>query len=135
MKVYLAGRISGNAGYKEEFGAAAAFYEERGFVALNPAVLPGGMAAEDYARICAAMIDSADAVAMLPGWEMSRGAKAEKAYAEYIGKSVVLFDEPERMTEMFVNGEKTGNEVRIAFGMLPIRAEDTRKPLAVRSVS
>lgn len=92
-KVYIAGRISGNAGYKEEFAAAAAFYEERGFVVLNPAVLPGGMEAADYARICAAMIDSADAVAMLPDWEMSLGARLEKAYAEYIRRGVIFHEE------------------------------------------
>lgn len=98
-KIYLAGRISGNAGYQEEFAEAARFYEERGFTVLNPATLPGGMEYADYARICAAMIDSADAVVMLPDWEMSPGARVEKAYAEYICRAVLLHEEAETLPE------------------------------------
>ena len=94
-KIYLAGRINGNARYKEEFGAAERFYKDRGFTVLNPALLPEEMDAADYARICAAMLDSADAVVMLPDWEMSLGARQEKAYAEYVSKPVLLHEEAE----------------------------------------
>lgn len=92
-KIYLAGRINGNAGYREEFGEAERFYRERGFTVLNPAQLPEGMEQADYMRICVAMIDSAEIVMMLPDWEMSPGARVEKAYAEYAGKTVALHEE------------------------------------------
>lgn len=92
-KVYIAGRITGNAGYKEEFAAARAFYERQGFTVLDPSAMPEGMEWADYARICAAMIDSADAVVLLPDWEMSPGARLEKAYAEYIRRGVIYHEE------------------------------------------
>ena len=36
-------------------------------------------------RICIAMIQSADRMILLGGWENSEGAKIEKAYAEMVG--------------------------------------------------
>lgn len=102
IKVYLAGRISGNAEYKTEFFAAACFYEANGLTVLNPAKLPEGMEPADYMRICMAMIDSADAVVLLPDWEISPGARLEKTYAEYIGKNVYP-DETERETITAIN--------------------------------
>lgn len=40
-------------------------------------------------RICLAMLDSADAIALLPTWAHSGGAKIELALAEYTGKQVI----------------------------------------------
>lgn len=60
MKIYIAGRITGNPNYKAQFKATAAMLQEEGHTVLNPAELPEGMKPADYMRICFAMLDSAD---------------------------------------------------------------------------
>ena len=52
--------------YKAKFEEAENFYKKKGYIVLNPAVLPSGMQPADYMRICFAMIDTADAVSFLP---------------------------------------------------------------------
>lgn len=92
MIVYLAGKITGNPGYREDFKAARELIQEtvlHDAAVLDPTTLPGGMKPADYMRICLAMIDTADAVVLLPTYRDSRGAMIEKTYAEYIGKAVL----------------------------------------------
>lgn len=89
MKVYIAGRITGDPRYREKFAEAEAALREVGHIPLNPAVLPEGMEAEDYMRICTAMLDSADAIGLLGDWTDSPGAKLELHYADYAGKKTV----------------------------------------------
>lgn len=92
MKVYIAGKVTGKPNYKEAFDEAQRMLEKCGIIALNPAVLPRGMTAGDYMRICFAMIDTADMVVFLPDYYESKGAMLENAYARYIGKAVMYMD-------------------------------------------
>lgn len=87
MKVYLAGKITGDQNYREKFAAAAKKLEERaGVTVISPAVTPEGLKKADYMRICFAMLESADTAAFLPDWEDSPGAQLEKHWCEYVGK-------------------------------------------------
>lgn len=87
MKVYLAGKISGDPDYREKFAEAAQRIRENiGAVVISPAVTPEGLSKADYMRICLAMLDSADEVVFLPDWQDSPGAKLEMHWCEYTGK-------------------------------------------------
>lgn len=88
MKVYLAGKISGDTGYRSKFSLAQEQLEDEGHIVLNPAELPEGLTPEDYMAICFSMIHRADAAAFLPDWAESRGASLEHGYCRYIGKPV-----------------------------------------------
>lgn len=86
MKIYIAGKITGDPKYRDRFREEAEKLEGLGHIVLNPAELPEGMSKAEYMRICFAMIDCADTVFLLPDWQGSPGAQLELAYCRYIGK-------------------------------------------------
>lgn len=86
MKVYIAGKITGDENYKEKFERAEEKLKNDGHIVLSPAVLPEGMHQEDYMKICFPMIDVSDAVYFLKGFEQSKGAMLEFDYCRYTAK-------------------------------------------------
>lgn len=92
VKVYIAGPIRGVADYKERFAKERKALEGNGFAVLDPSILPEGMSQEDYMRISMAMMQSADGMILLEGWENSEGARIEKAYADMVGIPVYLLE-------------------------------------------
>lgn len=90
MRIYLSGSMASCMGtYKDVFAAEEKKLREQGHLVVNPATLPVGLDRERYMPICLSMIDGADAIYMFNGWEHSKGALLEKAYAEYQGKEVI----------------------------------------------
>ena len=88
MKVYIAGKISGDPNYRAKFRAVSCRFTLPGVSVLNPAELPEGMAPGDYMAVCLPMLLQADLVVFLPDWQDSRGARIEHALAEYAGKAI-----------------------------------------------
>ena len=83
IKVYLAGPMTGLPDFNRgAFFEAADVLFSHGHIVLNPAVFPDGLEHGDYMKICLPMIDAAEAVIMLPGWENSKGANMEYQYAQ-----------------------------------------------------
>jgi hypothetical protein len=62
MKIYMAGKITGDPNYKMKFRMTAKHIQELYPLAviLNPAELPEGLTPKDYMRLCFGMIDAAD---------------------------------------------------------------------------
>lgn len=99
-KLYIAGKITGDPNYKARFEAAAEDYKKKGYIVLNPSWMPEGLQPADYMRMCFAMIDTADVVAFLPGYELSPGAQLELQYCFYTDKATKLPEKSEEPKEI-----------------------------------
>lgn len=92
MIVYLAGRISGDGGYRAKFADAEMALRELGHVVLNPAMLPNGLEYEAYMAIGNQMLLAADAICLLPDWQSSAGVQRERTVAMKNHKSILHYD-------------------------------------------
>lgn len=94
--LYLAGPMSGIENFNyPAFGAAAERLRGLGFCVLNPARDFGGDTTRpynDYMRLAFAYVLRCNAVALLPGWEASRGAGMETTLAGWLGLPLVSAD-------------------------------------------
>lgn len=107
MTIYLAGPITGRENYRAPFLEADARLTALGHVVLDPALLPEGLGdCNTYMQICLPMIDVADAVVMLPGWEDSRGACREWGYAMAKNKILIAYDDLVRCEEAVRDGSE-----------------------------
>ena len=91
MKIYIAGKITGDRKYRTKFREAAKALEALGHVVLNPATLPDGLDQVHYMRICLAMLEAADLAVFLPDYRESAGAMIEWAWCQRTGKDCALY--------------------------------------------
>ncbi|ACC71080.1 DUF4406 domain-containing protein [Paraburkholderia phymatum] len=91
MKLYLSGPMTGLPDLnKPAFHAEAARLEALGFEVENPALVDLGPFATwlDYMRVDIKLAVDCDGIAMLPGWEQSRGAPIERNLLRDLGLPV-----------------------------------------------
>lgn len=93
MKIYVAGKITGNPEYYEHFQRAMLKLRTSGHLVILPTILPDGLEHDEYMHICYALIDVSDAVYFLSNWRESEGAREEHRYASHTGK-ILLFEGP-----------------------------------------
>lgn len=92
IKVYIAGKITGNKFYKLQFANVMKWLKTvyPNVVVINPASLSQGMSNADYARICLSMIDSADIVVFQGNMRESKGCQLELDYCNYVDKPYAI---------------------------------------------
>ena len=89
-KIYIAGPMTGYENFnRKSFNDAAIACTLNDSIPLNPAILPPGLTQGQYMDVCFAMIRAADAIYLLKGYEESKGAMAELAYAEKLELEII----------------------------------------------
>ena len=94
-KVYISGPITGTKDYLERFERieTALGLVHQGVEVINPAKvnanLPESTTWEEYMRISLCMLGMCDGIYMMEGWQQSRGATLEYAYAKGMGITVL----------------------------------------------
>lgn len=92
MKLYIAGPMSGLPEFNyPAFFAAEKALRQAGYETINPARTEGREGCktwQDYMRAGVRDVADSDGVALLPGWQDSRGAVAERDLARSIDLSV-----------------------------------------------
>lgn len=94
-KVYISGPITGTKDYLEKFEdiETALVLIHQGVEVINPAKvnanLPESTTWEEYMRMSLCMLSMCDGIYMMEGWQQSRGATLEYAYARGMGITVL----------------------------------------------
>jgi hypothetical protein len=94
VKVYVSGPMTGIEQFNHPaFANACEILRLAGYEAESPHWAPELESWEAYMRHDLALLLRCDAIAMLPGWEHSRGARLERLVAEALGLPVWYIDE------------------------------------------
>ena len=93
MIIYISGAITGTPDYMERFAEAEKKLMASGKEVINPAkicsMLPQSTTWEQYMELDYLLLDMADGVYMLKGWDESKGALLEYKYAMARDKVII----------------------------------------------
>lgn len=98
MRVYISGPMSGYPDYnRTAFSSGYTTLLRLGHEPVSPAQPPGDCAAvlswETYMRSALTDLVTCESVALLPGWEASRGARLEVHVAHGLGMTTLPIDQ------------------------------------------
>lgn len=95
MKIYIAGKITGDTEYKTKFQKAEDKLRGMGHSVMNPAWIQDSpeFSWNDYMAVTEAMQKCCDAVYLLPDWQDSKGAVIEYKRAKKLRQTVCFTPE------------------------------------------
>lgn len=92
-KMYISGPITGTTDFEERFDSIEKRLRYMGYEVINPAkvnkAMPDSTTWDEYMKMSFTMLEQADTIFMMKGWEESPGAKAELAFAWKYQKNIV----------------------------------------------
>ena len=115
--IYIRGPISNNEDSIEQFDNAMIELGDQGYIPVRPigswADDPYALDYKEYIELDLALLRMCDGIYMLRGWEGSKGARAEKYYAECLDLEIMYEEQAmkeaaEAFEECFDKLEKMG---------------------------
>ena len=88
MKIYIAGKITDNSNYIDQFKKAEDELRKQGYEVINP-VKEEGLEYKWYIDEGLKQLMQCEAIYMLNNWKRSNGACLERKYAETVGLRVI----------------------------------------------
>ena len=114
MKVYIAGAITNNPDYQEQFGAAEKRLKAQGHDVFNPA-RNQGYTYREYINMGLFELMHCDAIYLLKGYENSTGATLEHDYARTVGIKIMLEEKPETKVDRLLSYMKMAQNLDCDF--------------------
>lgn len=122
MVVYISGKISGREKeeYMKQFADAEKKLTEKGYTVINPArvnaEMPESTSYNGYMSMSKTMLEQADCIFLMDGWQLSNGATLEMQWALNKGM-MFMFEDTSYVRDTFLLANKAQMDNMYAYSI------------------